>query len=200
VRPGMFSASAHRGGRHRKGRDGVPAAESPPLPDPQVPRCPYPDMLRSNPRCGAPGTTPNGRPAPGGPWPGETRKVEENEDSIRARHSEAAKGADRPQPKGSVGRTAGAVFAGGGTHISHRAIGSNLPVHVIHLDQLGKPHGSRLRAVSRPQGRGTGQGVKDVGESESRPVIGRIGQYPSRKGADFRRVSAKRCFCTGSTT
>ena len=65
VRPGMFSASAHRGGRHRKGRDGVPAAESPPLPDPQVPRCPYPDMLRSNPRCEAPGTTPNGLPASG---------------------------------------------------------------------------------------------------------------------------------------
>ena len=136
----------------------------------------------------------------GGSWLGEARKVEENEDSIRARHSEAAKGADRPQPKGSVGRTAGAVFAGGGTHISHRARGSNLPVHVIHLDQLGKPHGSRLRAVSRPQGRGTGQGVKDAGGSESRPVIGRIGRCPSRKGADFRRVSAKRCFCTGSTT
>ena len=44
---------------------GVPAPESPPLPDPLVSRCPYPDMLRSDPRCEAPGTTPNDLPASG---------------------------------------------------------------------------------------------------------------------------------------
>ena len=37
----------------------------PSLPDPLVPRCPYPDMLRSNPRCEAPGTMSNGLPASG---------------------------------------------------------------------------------------------------------------------------------------
>src|SRR3954453_5807769 len=45
--------------------------------------------------------------------------------------------------------------------------------------------------VARPQGRETGQGVNDVGGSEGRPVIGRIGPrergYPTRKGADFRQ-------------
>lgn len=39
-----------------------------------------------------------------------------------------------------------------------------------------------------------GQRVEDVGESESRPVIGRIGPqergHPTRKGADFRLVLA----------
>ena len=46
--------------------------------------------------------------------------------------------------------------------------------------------------VSRPQGRGMGQRVGDDGKSERRPVAGRIGPhrrgYPTRKGADFRRV------------
>jgi hypothetical protein len=113
---------------------------------------------------------------------------------VRARHSEAAKEADRPLlPKGGVGRTAGTLFAGGDTRMSHRAIGSNLPMTHLHPDQLGKPHGPHLRVVARPQGRETGQGAEDAGESEGRPVIGRIGQYPSRKGADFRQVSPKRC-------
>jgi hypothetical protein len=129
-----------------------------------------------------------------GSWLGETWKVEEHEDPIRARQSEAAKEADRPLlPTGGVGRTAGAVFAGGGTRMSHRARGSNLPMTHLHPDQLGKPHGPHFRVVSRPRGRGTGQGAEDAGESEGRPVIGRIGQYPSRKGADFRQVSPKRC-------
>ena len=110
----------------------------------------------------------------------------------RARHSEAAKEADRPQPKGDVGRTVGPVSADGSTRMSHRAIEPSLPTTHLGLDQLGKPHGPRpARAVSRPRGRGTGQGVEDAGESEGRPVIGRIGRCPSRKGADFRRVSPK---------
>ncbi len=49
-------------------------------------------------------------------------------------------------------------------------------------------------AVSEPQGTGMAEGVKDAGESERRPVIGRIRasatrEYPARKGANFRRVS-----------
>ena len=100
-----------------------------------------------------------------------------------ARHSEAAKEADRPQPKGKVGRTAGPVFAGGGIRTFHRARGSNLTTSRIDLDQLGKPHGPHLRMVSRPRGRGTGQGAEDAGESERRPVIGRIGRMPVPKGS-----------------
>jgi hypothetical protein len=127
----------------------------------------------------------------GGARPGETWKAEQVK-ARRARHSEAAKEADRPQPKGDVGRTVGPVFAVGSTRMSHRAIEPSLPTTYLDLDQLGKPHSPRpVRAVSRPRGRGTGQGVEDAGESEGRPVIGRIGRCPSRKGADFRRVSPK---------
>jgi hypothetical protein len=49
-----------------------------------------------------------------------------------------------------------------------------------------------ISVVSRPQGRGMEQRVNEVGGSESRPVMGRIGPrergYPTRKGADFRLV------------
>jgi hypothetical protein len=131
----------------------------------------------------------------GGSWLGETWKVEEREDPFQGSslRSGEKRLTGRCCRKGGVGRTAGAVFAGGGTRMSHRAIGSNLPMTHLHPDQLGKPHGPHPRVVSRPRGRGTGQGVEDAGGSEGRPVIGRIGQYPSRKGADFRQVSPKRC-------
>ena len=114
----------------------------------------------------------------------------------RARHSEAAKEADRPQPKGDVGRTVGPVSADGSTRMSHRAIEPSLPTTHLDLDQLGKPHGPRpARAVSRPRGRGTGQGVEDAGESEGSAVMAETGPrergYPARKGADFRQVSAE---------
>ena len=109
-----------------------------------------------------------------------------------ARHSEAAKEADRPQPNGNVERTVGTVSADGGARMFHRVKESSLPTIRLGLDQLGKPHGPHLIwVVSRPQGRGMDQGVKDAGESEGRPVIGRTGRCPSRKGADFRRVSPK---------
>ena len=55
-----------------------------------------------------------------------------------ARHSEAAKEADRPQPNGDVERTAGPVSAGGGTRTFHRAMESNLTTIRVDLDQLGK--------------------------------------------------------------
>jgi hypothetical protein len=88
----------------------------------------------------------------------------------RARHSEAAKEADRPQPKGDVGRTVGPAFADGSTQRSHRAIESSLPTTYLDLDQLGKPHGPRpTRAVSRPRGRGTGQGERMPEKAKAGP-------------------------------
>ena len=127
----------------------------------------------------------------GGARPGETWKAEQREGS-QGSSFRSGQEADRPQPKGDVGRTVGPAFAGGSTRMSHRAIEPSLPTTHLDLDQLGKPHGPRsARAVSRPRGRATGQGVEDAGASERRPVIGRIGRCPSRKGADFRRVSPK---------
>jgi hypothetical protein len=55
-----------------------------------------------------------------------------------ARHAEAAKEADRPQPKGDVGRV-GPASAGGSTGKSDRAIEPSLPPKYLGLDQLGKP-------------------------------------------------------------
>jgi hypothetical protein len=43
----------------------------------------------------------------------------------------------------------------------------------------------------------TGVRVKDAGESESRAVIVRTGQYPTRKSADFRRVRITRKLIRG---
>jgi len=78
----------------------------------------------------------------------------------RARHSEAAKEADRPQPKGDVGRTARPVFAGGDTRMSHRAIESNLPTTFLRSDQLGKPHGPRRQGGIPTARKGDGPGGK----------------------------------------
>ena len=90
-----------------------------------------------------------------------------------ARHSEAAKEADRPQPKGDVERTVGPVSAGGGARMFNRVIESSLPTTYLDPDQLGKPQGPHpARVVARPQGRETGQGVEDAGESEGRPSVG----------------------------
>ena len=109
-----------------------------------------------------------------------------------ARHSEAAKEADRPQPNGNVEGTVGPVSADGGARMFHRVIESSLPTtHMSIPINWVSPTAPTLWVVSRPQGRGMGQGVEDAGESEGRPVIGRIGRCPSRKGADFRRVSPK---------
>ena len=108
-----------------------------------------------------------------------------------ARHSEAAKEADRPQPNGDVERTVGPVSADGGARMFHRVIESSLPTIRLDLDQLGKPHGPHPLGGIPTARKGMGQGVEDAGESEGRPVIGRTGRCPSRKGAHFRRVSPK---------
>jgi hypothetical protein len=61
--------------------------------------------------------------------------------------------------------------------------------------QQGKPYSLRRRAVSRPQGMGMAERVKELGKSESRSVIDRIGpprwRYPVRKGANFRMWSQR---------
>src|SRR5918994_4505841 len=111
-------------------------------------RCPYPDMLRGNPRCEAPGDN-VGSPASLEAERGQGRRGRlKYVKARRARHSEAAKEADRPQPKGNVGWTVGPVSADGSTRMSHRAIEPSLPTMYLDLDQLGKPHGPRpARAV-----------------------------------------------------
>ena len=188
-KPSPFSA--HHDGEGCKDRVGMPNGIANPQSDSLVLRCPYPDTLRSNPRCEALGTMSSDLPASKrAEARGRHGRLKELK-TRRARHSEAAKEADRPQPKGNVGRTVGPVSAGGSTWMSHRVKESSLPMKFVQHDQLGKPHGPHLRVVSRPQGRGMGQGVKDAGESEGRPVIGRIGSCPSRQGAYFRRVSPK---------
>jgi hypothetical protein len=79
----------------------------------------------------------------------------------RARHSEAAKEADRPQPKGEVERTVEPVSVDGGARMFHRAIESSLPTTHLDLDQLGKPNGPHpsggiptARKEDGPEGRG----------------------------------------------
>ena len=64
MRPETFSG-ASTSGREKvaRVRIGVPGETLNSLPDPLVSRCPYPDMLRSNPRCEAPGTTSRFLPA-----------------------------------------------------------------------------------------------------------------------------------------
>ena len=159
-------------------------------PDPMVLRCPYPDMLRGDPRCEAPGTTSALCQPRGGARPGETWKAEQREGSQVSSLRSGQKRLTGRSQKGDVGRTVRPVSAGGSTRMSHWAIGPSLPTTRLDLDQLGKPHGPRPAKGGIPTARrGMGQGVEDAGESERRPVIGRIGRCPSRKGADFRRVS-----------
>jgi len=61
--------------------------------------------------------------------------------------------------------------------------------------QQGKPYSPRRAAVSRPQGTVMAKRVKELGKSEGRSVIDRIGPpwwaYPVRKGADFRMWSQR---------
>ena len=62
--------------------------------------------------------------------------------------------------------------------------------------QQGKPYSPRREAVSRPQGMGMAERVKERGKSEGRSVIDRTGplrwRYPTRKGADFRMWSQRK--------
>ena len=62
ARPETFSTFEHtRVGNVARVEIRVPVGEA--RPDPMVLRCPYPDMLRGNPRCEAPGTTSAALPA-----------------------------------------------------------------------------------------------------------------------------------------
>ena len=62
---------------------------------------------------------------------------------------------------------------------------------LTHIEVLARNVVSPLLSLweSEPQGTLMGQRVWDVGESERRSVMERIGVYPTRKRADFRRVS-----------
>ena len=54
---------------------------------------------------------------------------------------------------------------------------------IVNHTELGKPdhpHRARFSVVSRPQGRGTGERVKEAGESEGSTVM--VGIGPSRGG------------------
>jgi hypothetical protein len=113
-----------------------------------------------------------------------------------------AKEADKPSPRRYVGRTAS--FNWGQRHPTNPT-GAEIPTmppKFFSIDNWVSPM-SPTSVVARPQGRETGQGVNEVGGSESRPVIGRIGprerRYLTRKGADFRQVLAVRKLSNATT-
>lgn len=174
---------------------GVPCSWS--SADPMVSGCPYPGVRIP---CEAPGTTSQRaaslRAAAGKGSPGRLNLMVK--DRLTARYTEPANEADqgRSQNGEQVGPT---LRSGGGdTRDPCRVIDPNLPRAHLPLSQQGKPHALRPHGTdTRPRGRATAQGVEDVGESEGRPVTGRIGPsmsrrgYPTRKGAHFRRVSAE---------
>src|SRR3972149_8307617 len=94
-----------------------------------------------------------------------------------ARHSEAAKEADRPQPNGDVERTVGPVSADGGARMFHRVIESSLPMTILDPDQLGKPHGPHplggiptARKGDGPGGRGCRRKRRPAGNRPDRAM------------------------------
>jgi hypothetical protein len=118
---------------------------------------------------------------------------------IKLRKGELAKEADKPGPKRYAGRTAPLACGAATFDESHRSIGPNHSVPFFSIGNWVSPT-SPTSVVARPQGRGMGRGVNDVGGSEGRPVTGRIGLreqgYPTRKGADFRRVLRREALIT----
>ena len=106
-----------------------------------------------------------------------------------------AKEADRPEPKG---KRAGSpdLYSGDGDINSRRTnrtqpFQSNLPIK-----QQGKPHPSRHTVEAQPQGRVMTEGVEESRRKQmplcngaDRACTNR--EYPTRKGADFRRVSTE---------
>jgi hypothetical protein len=62
---------------------------------------------------------------------------------------------------------------------SRRGKGRSQPFTYLVIAELGKPHGVSQEELQADRKRGLSpQGVKDVGESKSRPVIGRIAGDP----------------------
>src|ERR1700712_4184532 len=114
---------------------------------------------------------------------------------VKVRHLKPAKGADRPEPKWHAGRLVGWSRR----RRWHRAppdYRTQPPHPHLHIGQQGKPHSSRCKAVSRPQGRGMMEGVEESRRKRTLSCNGadracESGKYPTRKGADFRRVSGE---------
>ena len=79
---------------------------------------------------------------------------------VKVRHREPAKGADRPGPKWRAGRFVDCSRRRR-WHCDPPDYRTQPPHPRLHIGQQGKPHSSRRKAVSRPQGRGTAEGVEE---------------------------------------
>jgi hypothetical protein len=108
---------------------------------------------------------------------------------------EQAKEAGRPEPKGK--RVGSPDLSPGDGDINCRRTNrtqpprSNLPIK-----QQGKPHPSRRKAEAQPQGKVMTEGVEESRRKRMPSCNGmdrtcESGEYPARKGADFRQVSAE---------
>src|SRR3954471_14340358 len=114
---------------------------------------------------------------------------------VKVCYPEPAKGADRPSHK----RHAGRIVEWNPRRRWHHDppdYRTQPPHPPLHIGQQGKPHSPRREAEAQPQGKVTAEGIEDAGGSEGFAVMAEIGphqrEYPARKGADFRRVSAER--------
>ena len=109
---------------------------------------------------------------------------------------EQAKEADRPEPKGKRVGSSG-FFTGDGDINSRRTNRTQPPWSNLPIKQQGKPHPYRRKVEARPQGRVMTEGVE---ESRRKRMLHCNGAdractnrgYLTRKGADFRQVSAER--------
>src|SRR3954464_2713190 len=114
---------------------------------------------------------------------------------VKVRHREPAKSADRPGPKWHAGRLVDCSRRRR-WHRDPPDYRTQPPHPRLHIGQQGKPHSSRREAVSRPQGRGMTVGVEESRRKRMLSCNGadracESGKYPTRKGADFPRVSAE---------
>ncbi len=165
--------------------------------DSAVLRCPYPVVRRRNSTCEAPGTMFRQLEATSRLWTrGSSGRVSESESSYGrpvtrhwrkwlARQDQKVRGMDRAVlERATVLNDSRRVIDG-----THPRTLESSPINRVSPTY---PTPTALAVVSRPQGTGMVQGVKDAGASEGRTVMVRIGprerEYPTRKGADFRLV------------
>jgi hypothetical protein len=169
-----------------------------PVREPCPPKCCYPDMRRSNPTCEASGTTALLWKHRSGRGPAEDGRLNASERpwlrSVIQDQPKVLTG--RGQNGTRVGSSIGTVDDGG--TVTRRTIGAQPPHPRLHIGQQGKPHSPRHCevAVSRPQGRGMTEGVEESRRKRTLFCNGtdracESGKFPTRKGADFRRVSAE---------
>ena len=164
--------------------------------EPCLPKCCYPDMRRSNPTCEASGTTATIWKHQSGGGPAEDGRLNESERPL-------SRSVIQNRPKVLTGRSQKGMRVGssigtlddGGTR-TRRTIGRSRPIRLSTLDNRvspTRPVAARRRYSDRKE---TAEGVEDAGKSEGSAVVAETGprerEYPARKGADFRRVSAER--------